>query len=251
VRLRERFGVGTIVVLASAASLVAACTQSQGTAEGDPLARLESLGTTWRRTPATVTYSTIERHAGDATSIHQCLRRMLETVVATAIRACSGEGELALTWDPPDHWRMEVSNAQGSSVLVSTPDGAYRCHRSDTGRRRCEQTSAGELESNAPFGAIFLRPTQILQDVGREAADSLATRPDREIAGIRAECFSATLSGQDGDSRRAEWCFSKDGVLLSSLVELTEEGTSRLEAIDVQRGVSDTAFEAVPRDPDA
>jgi hypothetical protein len=35
-------------------------------------------------------------------------------------------------------------------------------------------------------------------------------------------------------------------VLLSSLVELTEEGTSRLEAIDVQRGVSDADFEAEP-----
>jgi hypothetical protein len=159
--------------------LVAACSLSQGTAEGDPPARLESLGTTWLRTPATVTYRTIERDAGDATSIHQCLRRMLETVVATAIRICSGEGELALTWDPPDRWRMEVSNAHGSSVLVSTPDGAYRCQRSDAGRRRCEQTPAGELESIAPFGAIFLRPTQILQDVGPGAANSLATRPDR------------------------------------------------------------------------
>jgi hypothetical protein len=99
------------------------------------------------------------------------------------------------------------------------------------------------------FGAIFLRPTQILDDLGSGATDSLATGPDRDIAGISAECFSATLQGQNGDSRRAEWCFSKDGVLLSSLVELAEEGTSRLEAIDVQRGVSDADFEAVPPEP--
>jgi hypothetical protein len=246
VRIRRRFGGGTIVVLASVASLVVACTQSEGTAEGDPLARLESLGTTWFRTPATVTYSTIERDAGSAASIHQCLRRMFESVVAAAIRACSGEGELALTWDPPDRWRMEVSNAQGFSVMVSTPDGAYRCHRSDAGRRRCAQTSAGALESNAPFGAIFLRPMQILDDLGSGATDSLATRPDRDIAGISAECFSATLQAQNGDSTRAEWCFSKDGVLLSSLIELAEQGTSRLEAIDVQRGVSDADFEVPP-----
>jgi hypothetical protein len=129
--------------------LVAACTQSEGTAEDDPLARLESLGATWLRTPATITYSTVERDAGSAASIHQCLRRMFESVVATAMRACSGEGELALTWDPPDRWRMEVSNAQGFSLLVSTPGGAYRCHRSDAGRRRCARTLAGELESKA------------------------------------------------------------------------------------------------------
>ena len=159
-----------------------------------------------------------------------------------AIGLCSGEGKLTLTWDPPDRWRMDVSNARGSSVLVSTPDGAYRCLRPDTGRRRCAPTSAGELASDAPFGAILLRPTRILDQLGPGAADALTALPQRDIAGTGAECFSAVLSGQNGDSRRAEWCYSEDGVLLASLVEVAEVGTTMLEAIEVSSGVSEADF---------
>lgn len=248
--MRARFGMATFVVFACLGS-VAACVESDGIDDSDPTARLEFLGGAWLRRSATVNYSTVVHPAGSARSIHQCLRQMAGGEIGrqTAIRMCSGAGELTLTWDPPDSWRMDVSNAQGSSVLVSTPDGAYHCHRSDGDRRRCAQTSAGELESSAQFGAIFLRPTRILDELGPGAADSLTTRPDREIAGIGAECFSATLPGRNGDSRRADWCFSKDGVLLMSRVELAEVGTSILEAIAVRRGVSDAAFEVVPPKP--
>jgi hypothetical protein len=218
--------------------------QSDDIDDGDPVARLESLGAAWLRTSATVNYSIVVHPAGSATSIHQCLRQMAggEIDRQIAIRMCNGEGELALTWDPPDRWRLEVSNAQGVSVLVSTPGGAYHCHRSEAGRRRCAPTSADDLESDAPSGAIFLSPMQILRELGPGAADSLTRRPDREIAGTSAECFSAAVSVDNADSRRADWCYSQDGVLLFSLVDLAELGTTMLEAIEVSRGVSEGDF---------
>ena len=243
--MRARIGgpwIASFVVLTSLGFLGAACVTSDGGDEGDPLARLESLGAAWLETPATVTYSTMEHTAGSATSVHQCLRQLVETSVETAIRMCNPKGELTLTWDPPDRWRMKVTNARGVSLLVSTPEAAYHCHRSDTGPRRCAPTSAGELESDTPFGAIFLPPKQILDDLGPGAADSVATRSDREIAGTRTECFSATLARREGDPRRAGWCYSKDGVLLSSLVDIPEVGITTLEATDVSSRVSDTDF---------
>jgi hypothetical protein len=159
-----------------------------------------------------------------------------------AIRLCSGAGKLRLTWDPPDRWRMEVSGARGVSTLLSTPEGAYHCHQPPAGERSCAPDSPTELASEAPFGVLFLRPKQILDSLGPGAADSLTTRPDREIAGTSAQCFSAALEGHNGDARRAEWCYSKDGVLLSSLVALADVGTTMLEATEVSSDVSDADF---------
>lgn len=236
--MRARSEMTTFLVVASLGSLLAACVQSADTSGGDPAARLESLGDAWLETPATVVYSTLEHKAGSATSVHQCLRQVVETSVETAIRMCNPKGELTLTWDPPDRWRMEVSNARSDSLLVSTPDLAYQCHRSDPGRRRCAPTSADELESEAPFGVIFDRPAQTLRQLGPGAAASVSERPEREIAGIRAECFSAT--GQDGGGSQADWCYSRDGVLLWSRVDLPEVGMTQLEAIDVSSAASDS-----------
>jgi hypothetical protein len=234
--MRARSEIATFLVVASLGSLVAACVQNAGTNRGDPAARLESLGDAWLETPATVVYSTLEHKAGSATSVHQCLRQVVETSVETAIRMCNPKGELTLSWDPPDRWRMEVSNARGVSLLVSTPDGAYHCHRSDPGRRRCAPTSPEELVTDAPFGAIFRRPAQILRELGPGAAASLTARPEREIAGISAECFSAT--GRDGRGGRGDWCYSRDGVLLWLRVDLPDVGMTQLEATDVSSTVS-------------
>lgn len=60
-------------------------------------------------------------------------------------------------------------------------------------------------------------------------------------------------AGARRDSRRAEWCYSKDRVLLSSPVELAG-GTAKLEAIEVPND-SDAESEAGPHgsiaEPDA
>jgi len=231
-----------VFVVASLGSLVAACGQSADTDGGDPAARLESLGDAWLETPATVVYSTLEHKAGSATSVHQCLRQVVETSVETAIRMCNPKGELTLSWDPPDRWRMEVSNDRGSSTLLSTPDGAYHCRRPVDETRGCTMTATSDLMTKGPFGSILLHPAQVLSMLGPDAADALVARPERQIAGMRAECFSAVVQGTTGEADRADWCYSEDGILLWSLVEVGGD-TAQLEAIYVSTGVSETAFD--------
>lgn len=242
---RRRTGIAALAVTACLAAFAAACTtgeRPERAMSADPFARLESLGAAWLETPATVTYSTLEHQAGSATSVHQCLRQVVETSVETAIRMCNPKGELTLTWDPPDRWLMEVTNDRGSSTLLSTPDGAYRCHQPLDEARTCAPTSATELTSEAPFGSILHPPSQVLDLLGPGAAEALAARPGRRIAGMPAECFSAVLSGTDGEGSRANWCYSKDGILLRSSVVLPDIESTLLEATEVSRSVSETAF---------
>jgi hypothetical protein len=233
------------VAVACLASLTTACSTSETTERVDPLGRLEWLGAAWLKTSATVIYSTMEHKAGSATSVHQCLRQVVETSVEAAIQMCNPKGELTLSWDPPDRWRMEISNDRGSATLLSTPEGAYRCHRSVDQARVCVLTPATELTSKGPFGSILLRPAQVLDMLGPDAADALTARPEREIAGMRAECFSSVLQGTNGEVDQADWCYSQDGILLWSFVDVGGDA-AQLQAIDVSAEVSASAFDVDP-----
>jgi hypothetical protein len=242
-RTQGRMWITSAAVVTCLASFATACSTSDGAGSVDPLARLESLGAAWLKRPATVTYSTMEHEVGSATSVHQCLRQVVETSVETAIRMCNPKGEMTLAWDPPERWRMELSNHRGSSTLLTTPDGAYRCHQPVDGTRACAPTSATELTADGPFGSILLPPSQILDMLGPDAAEALTARPERQIAGIRAECFSAVLPGTDGEANQANWCYSKDGILLRSLIVSTDTGTTMLEATEVSTSVSEADFD--------
>lgn len=241
-RTRGRMWITTATAV-TLVSFATACSTTEEVERVDAVARLESLGAAWLERPATVTYSTLEHEAGSATSVHQCLRQVVEASVETAIRMCNPKGEMTLTWDPPDRWRMELSNDRGSSTLLATPEGAYRCHQPLDETRACAPTSATELMSENPFGSILLPPSRILDGLGADAAKALIKLPGRQIAGLRAECFSAVHPETDGVASRATWCFSKDGILLRSLIVLADTGTTMLEATEVSTSVSEADFD--------
>jgi hypothetical protein len=204
---------------------------------GNPRARLDALGDAWLRTSATITYRTSGKVPGQPASSHQCLRQLVGGAIdrQTGLRMCSRQGRLKLTWDPPHRWRMDVTSPVGSFVVLSTTDGAVFCPAAE-GDRGCRSISRPAAKRASPFGFLFLSPGKILDEIGpRDGAILSETRT--EMAGVDVECFAA--SGLRG---RAEWCYSRKGVLLSFLVGARDDLTT-LEAVGVSSQVADEDLE--------
>ena len=104
-----------VVALVVLSLVGSACTGGSGSDPPlqDPRARLDALAERWMTTRATITYSTTQRDAGEATSPHQCLRQMVGDAVGghsgvqRGLKICSGIGEMRLAWSPPARWRID------------------------------------------------------------------------------------------------------------------------------------------------
>jgi hypothetical protein len=203
----------------------------------NPRARLDALGVAWLQTRATITYRTTGKVPGQAASSHQCLRQLVGGAIdrQMGLRMCSRQGRLKLTWDPPRRWRMDVTSPVDSFVVLSTTDGAVFCPAAEVDRG-CRSISPPAAKRASPFGFLFLSPGKILDEIGpRDGAIVSETRT--EMAGVDVECFAA--SGRRG---RAEWCYSRGGVLLSFLGGAGDDLTT-LEAVGVSSQVSEGDFE--------
>jgi hypothetical protein len=225
-----------VVALVGVSVVGSACTGGSGSDPPlqDPRARLDALAERWMTTRATITYSTTQRDAGEATSPHQCLRQFVGDTVdrQTGLMICSGTGEMRLAWDPPDRWRMDEESPGRSIVLLSTPDGNVRCRMADPAGLRC-----APAETNGPFGSLVDPPALTLDEIGAP----VTVEAGRTVAGMRSECFM--VEGGPADAiHRAEWCYSGDGLLLFALDQV-EGGRVRIaEATEVSPGVSDRDF---------
>ena len=209
---------------------------SSATPDGDAGARLQALGDAWFRTSATITYGTTGKVPGQPVSSHQCLRQLVETVTdrAAALRKCSRQGRLKLTWDPADRWRMDVTSPVDSFRILSTGDGGLLCPAAHDDRG-CRSISKREARRASPFDFLFMSPGSILDAIGAEDG-AVAWEPGAEVAGVRVECFAAR-----GRRGRAEWCYSRKGVLLSFLVGEGDDLTT-LEAVAASGQVSERDF---------
>ena len=208
---------------------------SSATPDGDARARLEALGDAWFRTSATITYGTTGKVPGQPVSTHQCLRQLVETVTdrTAALRKCSRQGRLKLTWDPPDRWRMDVTSPVDGFRILSIGDGGLLCPAAHNDRG-CRSVSRPEARRASPFDFLFMSPGSILDAIGAEGP--VASEPGAEVAGVPVECFAA--SGRRG---RAEWCYSTKGVFLSFLVGEGDDLTT-LEAVAASSQVSEGDF---------
>lgn len=206
-------------------------------------ARLESLGGVWFETSATIAYRTADHAPGEATSPHQCLRQMVGGAIdrQTALRTCLREGEITLAWDPPGRWRMDVSSASGTFTLISIPTASYLCRYVDGGVAGCAVRSSTEVENGTPFRFIFMRPRQVLEEIGAKAEGAVTQTSERTIAGLSADCFSAA-GEKEQEIDRVEWCYSGGGILLFFSTATAEGGSTTLEATAVSTEVSDAEF---------
>jgi hypothetical protein len=147
---------------------------------------------------------------------------------------CSRQGRLKLTWDPPDRWRMDVKSPVDSFRILSTGDGSLLCPAA--AGRGCRSISRRDAKNASPFGFLFLSPERILDAIGaRDGA--VVWEPGTEVAGVDVECFAA-----NGHRGRAEWCYSRTGVLLSFLEGAGDDLTT-LEAVAVSSQVFEGDFD--------
>ena len=221
-----------LVVALTAVSVASSCSPPSETRAVDARRRLELLGRRWFASSATITYRTTERDPGEATSPHQCLRQLVEVDVQTGLRICSGVGEMRLAWERSDRWRMDAAAAGRTSTLLFGPDGYARC-RFDGAASGCVA-----VEKPGPFASLIEAPAQTLEELGTAAVTAEGTRT---IAGLRAECFRATGGSADA-VRRVEWCFSRDGLLLSLFDGVQDGRVTTAEATRVSPGVSASDF---------
>jgi hypothetical protein len=218
-------------------------TTSSSTSTSNPRGRLELLGRVWFQTSATIEYRTADRIPGQAISPHQCLRQMVGGTVdrQTALRTCLRDGAITLAWDPPGRWRMDVSSSDGTFTLIRTRAASYLCRDVDGGAAGCAVRSSIEVGNGTLFRFIFMRPRQVLDEIGAKVEGAVTQTSARTIAGLSADCFLAT-GKEEQEMDRVEWCYSGRGILLFFSTATQEGGSTTLEASAVTTEVSDAPF---------
>ena len=204
------------------------------TSKGDPRDRLLELGEAWFRTPATISYRTTGRVLGQPTTAHLCLRQMFDDDFGedrtALLRRCSRQGTLRLVWDPPDGWQMDVITPVDHFTLASTHDRTQICRRGDP--HACRAIPTAEAIVKARADVFFQGPRKILAAIGATGVKTTAS--PTEYDGLPVECFAAT-----GRDVHVEWCYSRDGLLLSFLRGSATDGWTSIDATSVTRPVAD------------
>lgn len=200
----------------------------------DAATRLDALGRAWTRTSAIITYRTTGRVLGQPTTAHLCLRQMFDDDFGedrtTLLRRCSRQGTLRLVWDPPDGWQMDVITPVDGFTLASTHDRTRICRSGDP--HACRGIPTAEAIVKAGADMFFQRPRTILAAIGATGVKTTAS--PTEYDGLPVECFAAT-----GRDEHVEWCYSRDGLLLSFLRGSATEGWTSIDATSVSQAGDD------------
>jgi hypothetical protein len=198
----------------------------------DPWERLHALGRAWFRTSATITYRATAPVPGQPASTHQCLRQLVGDIYdrEEALRRCSRQGHVKLTWDPPDRWRMDVTSPIERQHILSTTAGSVLCVAPADGPA-CRSIRSREARLASPFGFVLLTPDKVLDRIGAPEG-AVAASPEGKAIADRTECFRAT-----GPRGHVEWCYASDGLLLSFLRGSAADGWTALEAVSVSHRI--------------
>jgi hypothetical protein len=205
-------------------------------------AELSLLGNLWFETPpVTITYRTTDRPPGEPTSAHQCLRQMkgFDTDRQELLAICNRSGTVALAWNPPERWRMDLVTAEDAFAVVASPSASFRC-RAHAGPERCIRLSPNGAAAETAFAPLVTEPGRILERIGVSEGGAVIRSGTRTIARSSATCFSAT-----GRSQVSEvWCFSDEGLLLFASTSTPDGTRMTAEATRVSPGISEPAFQA-------
>jgi hypothetical protein len=155
------------------------------------------------------------------------------------------EGRMTLTQRPPDS-RMDITfttNNQPFSGSTIRLNGVVHVCGSDFPPYReagCDKDiSEGHFLDDAVDGFLGFRDA--MAEEGPDPDVTIRKLPNREIAGVQAECFSGSSTKPDQPST-FEFCFSEQGMLLAMKFE-AQEVSGSVEATELSMKVTDADFE--------
>jgi hypothetical protein len=242
-----RVGGRSIPILTAVLALAVACVTAPDRAPGTRSsgrsvatmsadAELSLLGSLWFESPpVTITYRTTDRPPGGPTSAHQCLRQMAEfsSDPQEVLASCNRSGTVALAWNPPDRWRMDLVTAQDAFAVVATPSASFHC-RVHPRSERCIRLQPNRAAAETAFAPLVTEPGRILERIGVSEGGPVIRTGTRTIASSSATCFSATGRSQVNEV----WCFSDEGLLLFASTSTPEGTRMTAEATRVSPGIS-------------
>jgi len=120
---------------------------------------------------------------------------------------------------------MEVSTPVDHFTVISTHGRTRICPGGDP--HSCHTISTAIAMAKAT-DAFFQRPEQILDTIGATEVATIA--PSDAHADTPLDCFAAT-----GRDVHVEWCYSRDGLLLSFLRGSATDGWTSIDATSVSR----------------
>lgn len=244
---RRRWGPVPAALLVAAVALSACTPASSGRPEaptGTPtavptvatIAELRAAIVRWHRTSATITYRTERQRPGLPESVHQCLRAVVEerSGVAAALRYCDPSGIVALVWDPPRRWRLDVEEAGTRTTAIVVGGHGLICLRVEPS---CRSRPVHLILDDLPFVALVTGVAETARIAGL-SAEGPVTMTEDVAAGIPVRCFERRAGAS-----AARWCFADDGALVSLALETEGHAPTIIEATSVSDRVDDARFD--------
>ena len=150
---------------------------------------------------------------------------------------CDPSGLVTLRWDPPDRWRLDVTERGVGTTWVSSPHVSLICRAGHGRGATCRRVRRAAVADGAAFHELVEAPGAILARLGLYPARTRASVSTRTIAGLSGHCFDF-----EGPEASAAWCYSESGILL--FLAIREEGFAPTiaEARRASEGVDDDAF---------
>jgi hypothetical protein len=181
-----------------------------GSASSDSNSDLQNLAAGLSETPARVAYTFTADAGGETTA-----------------------GGFTVFWLPPDQWRLDIEEAEGSVAVtyINTDDKTYLCSESN-----CFESP---VQVPFPFIGYLTDPASLNAQIDSEISGVDFDESEDTIAGQSVTCFSTSVDSEDAST---EYCFNDDGLLMR-LDSGAAGATFTLEATSAETTVSDSDFE--------
>jgi hypothetical protein len=235
--MRKRRTLITLFVLTACTSQPTNPTPSREAPEVATLADLRDAIARWHATSATIVYWTSRQRPGLPISAHQCLREyvLVRSDIPMGLRTCDPAGVVKLTWDAPERWRIDVTEAGKTTTAIVVDNRGIVCAPLDV-PRSCTPQSAASITRTFAFHQLIAAVGATSREAGIDDDDGI-TVTSRTIAETPVRCYQR----RSGEAS-ATWCFAAGGALLSLVLRTDGRAPTIAEAERVSDDVAPGRF---------